>query len=122
MCSSDLFKYDSKGDFWADTDNNGNIFPAGLALTPGCQPISALPSAYKAWGDSGSPRTFTINATELKVIGLGAYLGLYKVANGAEVMVPQSSVTYTIKELSATRMVIYINFGPGIWRFTLVPV
>ena len=118
--SDGTFKYESKGDFWADTDNNGNIFPAGLAIAPGCQPISALTGAYQPWGSSDA-RTFTINATELKVIGLGAYLGLYKVGNGAEVMTPQSSVTYTIKELTATRMVIYINFGPGIWRFTLVP-
>ena len=119
--SDGTFKYDGKGDFWADSDNNGNVFPAGLGLSVGCQQISAIPAAYKAWGSSDA-RTFTINATELKVIGLGAYLGLYKVANGAEVMVPQSSVTYTIKELTATRMVVYINFGPGIWRFTLVPV
>ncbi len=117
--SNGTFKYDGKGDFWADSDNNGNIFPAGLGLSVGCQPISAMPTAYKAWGDS-SPRTFTINNTELKLIGLGAFIGLYKVGNGAEVMVPQQSVTYTIKELTATRMVIYINFGPGIWRFTLV--
>ena len=118
--SDGTFKYDGKGDFWADSDNNGNVFPAGLGLSVGCQQISAMPSAYKAWGSSDA-RTFVINATELKVIGTGAFIGLYKVGNGAEVMVPQASVTYTIKELTATRMVIYINFGPGFWRFTLVP-
>ena len=80
-----------------------------------------MPAAYKAWGSSDT-RNFNINATELKLIGTGAFLGLYKVGNGAEVMVPQASVTYTIKELTATRLVVYINFGPGIWRFTLVPV
>ena len=119
--SDGTFKYDGKGDFWADSDNNGNVFPAGLGLSVGCQPIASIPTAYKAWGASDA-RTFTINATELKLIGLGAYLGLYKVGNGAEVMVPQQSVTYTIKELTASRMVVYINFGPGFWRFTLVPV
>ena len=117
--SNGTFKFDGKGDFWADSDNSGNVFPAGLGLSVGCQPISAIPTLYKPWGDS-SPRTFTINATELKVIGLGAFIGLYKVGNGAEVTVPQASVTYTIKELTANRMVIYINFGPGFWRYTLV--
>jgi PKD domain len=117
--SNGTFKYDGKGDFWADSDNNGNVFPAGLGLSVGCQPISAMPAAYKAWGASDL-RTFTISNTELKVVGSGAYIGLYKVGNGAEVMLPQQTVTYTIKELTATRMVVYINFGPGIWRFTLV--
>ena len=119
--SDGTFKYDGKGDFWADSDNNGNVFPAGLGLSVGCQQISAMPAAYKAWGASDT-RNFVVNATELKLIGTGAFLGLYKVGNGAEVMVPQASVTYTIKELTATRMVVYINFGPGIWRFTFVPV
>lgn len=119
--SDGTFIYDSKGDFWADSDNNGNIFPAGLGLAVGCQPTSAIPAAYAAWG-SASPRVFNINNTELKLTGSGAYLGLYKVGNGVEVQVPQASVTYLIKEISATRLVIYINFGPGFWRFTLIPV
>lgn len=114
------FKVDNKGDFWAD-DEGGNIFPAGLGLTIGCQPTSALPAAYKAWGDTGN-RNFVVTATDIKLIGLGAYIGLYKAGNGILASVPQATTTYTIKELTATRMVIYINFGPGIWRYTLVPV
>jgi hypothetical protein len=65
---------------------------------------------------------FAVTATDIKLIGAGAYMGLYKVANGALAPTPQATVTYTIKELTATRMVIYINFGVGVWRFTLVPV
>lgn len=114
------FKYDSKGDFWAD-EEGGNPFPTAMGLPIGCQQTSALPAAYKAWGDA-TPRNFTVNATEIKLIGAGAYMGLYKVATGGLAQTPQATVTYTIKELTATRLVIYINFGPGFWRFTLVPV
>ena len=114
------FKYDSKGDFWAD-DEGGTVFPGGLGLSIGCQPITSLPAAYKAWGDA-SARTFTVTATEIKLIGLGAYMGLYKAGNGILASVPQATTTYTIKELTASRMVIYINYGAGVWRYTLIPV
>lgn len=114
------FKYDAKGDFWAD-EENGNPFPAGMGLPIGCQPTSALTAAYKAWGEN-TARNFVVTATDLKVIGTGAFIGLYKAGNGIVAPVPQASTTYLIKELTATRMVIYINFGPGFWRYTLVPV
>jgi PKD repeat protein len=114
------FKLDNKGDFWAD-DEGGTVFPGALGLSIGCHPTSALPAAYKAWGDTGD-RKFTVNLTEIKLIGLGAYIGLYKAGNGILASTPQPTMTYTIKELTATKMVIYINFGPGIWRYTLIPV
>ena len=114
------FKYDAKGDFWAD-DEGGNPFPAGMGLPIGCQPTSALTGAYIPWGD-GSARKFTMTLTELKLIGNGAFIGLYKAGNGILAQTPQAATTYQIKELTATRMVIYINFGPGFWRFTLIPV
>ena len=114
------FKYDSKGDFWAD-EEGGNPYPAGMGLAIGCQPISALTGAYTAWGD-GSARKFSMTLTELKLIGNGAFIGLYKAGTGILASVPQASTTYQIKELTATRMVVYINFGGGVWRFTLIPV
>ncbi len=114
------FTYDSKGDFWAD-EEGGSPYPAAMGLSIGCQPTSAVPAAYKAWVES-TPKKFAVTATDIKLIGVGAYMGLYKVANGALAPTPQATVTYTIKELTATRMVIYINFGVGVWRFTLVPV
>jgi PKD repeat protein len=115
------FKLDHKGDFWAD-DEGGTVFPGGLGLSIGCQQTSAVPAAYKAWVDGTIARTFKVTPTEIKLIGLGSYIGLYKAGNGILASVPQATTTYTIKELTATRMVIYINFGPGIWRFTLIPV
>jgi PKD repeat protein len=114
------FKYDAKGDFWAD-EEGGNPFPAGMGLPIGCQPTSALTAAYAAWG-SGAARTFTLSLTELKLVGTGAFIGIYKAGNGILASVPQPTTTYQIKELTATKMVIYINFGVGVWRYTLIPV
>ena len=114
------FKYDAKGDFWAD-EEAGQPFPAGMGLPIGCQPTSALTAAYAAWG-SGASRSFIVSLTELKLIGTGAFIGIYKAGNGILASVPQAATTYQIKELTATRMVIYINFGGGVWRYTLVPV
>lgn len=117
--SSGIFEYDNKGDFWADTDGNGNVTPADLGVSPGCQAATVWPAKYKAWS-SGTHR-FTVNAKELSVVGTGAWVGLYKVATGAEVTTPQASVTYTIKELTANKLVLLISFGGGFWQFTLVP-
>jgi PKD repeat protein len=114
------FKYDAKGDFWAD-EEGGNPYPAGMGLPIGCQPTSALTAAYAAWGD-GSARKFTLSLTELKLIGSGAFIGLYKAGTGILASVPQATTTYQIKELTATRMVVYVNYGGGVWRFTLIPV
>ncbi|MBL7815607.1 MAG: PKD domain-containing protein [Saprospiraceae bacterium] len=117
--SSGVFNYDNKGDFWADADNNGNVTPAGMAPSVGCQPASVIPTQFKAW--STNSHRFSLTSTDLTVVGTGAFIGLYKVATGAEVTTPQASVTYKIKELTASKLVVLINFGPGFWQFTLVP-
>lgn len=117
--SSGEFQYDNKGDFWADTDNNGNVTPADLGVAPGCQPSTAWPPQYSAW--NSNINSYVVTETSLILNGEGVFIGLYKVANGAEVTTPQSTVTYTIKELTADHMVLLINFGVGFWQFTLVP-
>ena len=113
------FIYDNKGDFWADTDNSGNVTPADLGVAPGCQPSSAWPPQYSAW--NSNIHSFIVNETELILNGEGVFLALYKVANGMEVTTPQSSITYQIKELTESRLVVLINFGPGFWQFTFIP-
>lgn len=113
------FSYDNKGDFWADTDNSGNVTPADLGCAPGCQPSSAWPPQYSDW--NSNINSFVVNETELTLSGPGVFLALYKVANGMEVTTPQSSITYQIKELTESRLVVLINFGPGFWQFTFVP-
>ncbi len=117
--SSGDFIYDNKGDFWADTDGNGNLTPTDIAPKPGCQPASVIPAKYKDWNSNSNK--FSVTSSELSLVGSGAFICLYKVANGAEVTTPQASVKYTIKELSANKMVLLINYGGGFWQFTLVP-
>lgn len=85
----------------------------------GCQPATALNAKYNAWGSNSNK--FTVTLSELKVVGTSAFICLYKMENGNEVTTPQESVKYTIKEISANKMVLLINYGGGYWQFTLVP-
>jgi PKD repeat protein len=117
--SGGIFEYDAKGDFWADADANGRVTPAGMAPSVGCHPTSVIPAQFSGW--STNNHRFNVNATDLTVVGTGAFIGLYKVANNAEVTTPQATVIYKIKELTATKLVLTINFGPGFWQYTLVP-
>lgn len=108
--------YDTKGDIWAE---------AYMGFNFECIAESQLAANQAVWG-TGS-HTFTItpgSPAKLTVSGLGAYIGLPKVANGAEVAEPQQSVTYDIirmdKGTTEDEMELEINFGAGIWRFILV--
>lgn len=112
------FFQDTKGDFWADSDGNGNVFPAGLGLAIGCHSTDAYPDFYKAWG-SGL-YNFSIDENSLTVIGDGAWMGLYKVGTSDEVNQPQSSVTYTIESISENRMVLFTDYGWAVWKFVFV--
>lgn len=111
-------KFDTKGDFWADTDGNGNVFPSDLGVTEGCHPTTALSSKFQPW-DSGT-HSFNVTPNSLTISGLGAWIGLYKAGTDGEVGEPQQSITYTIVEISEDRIVIAAVYGWGTWRFTLV--
>jgi len=112
------FEYKNNGDFWADSDANGNVTPAELGVSVGCNPSTAWPDSFISW--DSAVNSFTIDDNNLRVIGEGAWIGLYKVGTSSEVSTPQSSVTYSISEISAERMVIFADLGEVIWRFTLV--
>jgi hypothetical protein len=62
---------------------------------------------------------------QIQMLGLGAFIGLPKATNGAEVSVPVNSITYDVlsaNEDAATgvrTMEIEVNWGGGLWRFTL---
>lgn len=119
--------YDAKGDYWAE----GNVFfPANTcASTDRMEGISG--EDLTAWG-SGTHSFELVSGTEptLKVIGLGAFIGLCKVATDAEVTRPQQSVTYSIIKLTdgpVDTLVLqtsYMTGGsapqPAYWRFVLV--
>ena len=112
------FMQDTKGDFWADSDGNNNVFPSDLGVPIGCHSTDAYPDQYKAWG-SGL-YSFSIDENSLTVIGDGAWVGLYKVGSTDEVGEPQSSITYTIESISEDRMVIFTDYGWAVWKFVLV--
>lgn len=112
------FEYDNKGDFWADTDGDGNITPSDLGLSSGCQPASAWPEKYKSW--DSNIHAFTNTDNTITVSGEGAWIGLYKIGTSSEVTSPQTSVTFLIEEISDTRMVIYTDHGEGSWRITMI--
>lgn len=106
--------YDTKGDVFAEPYMGFNYE---------CIEASMLPPDKAPWG-SGTHTFEVLPNNKLKVVGLGAYLGLPKVANGAEVNVPQTSVTYDIIRWDTTpdgkEMELEINFGAGIWRFVYI--
>ncbi|MEM7368384.1 MAG: hypothetical protein AAF587_07250 [Bacteroidota bacterium] len=116
--SNGEFEYDNNGDFWADSDANGNIFPSELMIDVGCHPSSALPEAFKVWGSG--VHGFSVTNSTLTVSGEGAWIGLYKIGTTEEVSSPQESVTFGILEISDNRMVIFADYGWGVWRVTLV--
>jgi len=111
------FEYNSNGDFWADSDGDGNVYPPDMAIAVGCHPSTDWPSQYQAW-DSGV-HSFAINNNQLTVIGEGAWIGLYKIGNGGDALVPQQSVTYNIQSINDTRMVLVADYGSQVWKVTL---
>ncbi|MGA0818779.1 MAG: PKD domain-containing protein [Schleiferiaceae bacterium] len=115
--------YDTKGDIWAETY-------MGVSAD-GCHPESVLQGAQTAWG-SGTHAFSLIPASatapdQLKMEGLGAFIGLPKAANGGEVFAPINSITYDVlstnEDANGVRtMEIEVNWGGGLWRFTLQSV
>lgn len=114
--------FDSKGDFYVD-EEAGNPHPAGMPAV-GCYANSAIPAQFRAWANDGNFTFEVIDNNKIKVNGTGAHLGLYKAANPPEAAVgsPQASITYQIVSITATRLVIKIDYGWGAWRFTYVAI
>ena len=114
--------YDSKGDFYVD-EEGGNPHPAGMPAV-GCYANSAIPSQFQAWANSGDFTFEVIGNNKLKVIGTGVHLGLYKAGTppDAALGAPAASVTYDIVSITATRLVLKLDYGWGAWRFTYVAI
>lgn len=110
--------YDTKGDIWGE-DYLGFDFE--------CVPTADLGPAVAAWGDGMHSFVVTEatddNPAQLQVIGEGAFIGLPKATNGAEVNFPASSTTYDIIGMTNIGnqdiLELEVNFGPGVWRFKL---
>ena len=112
-------EYDANGDVYAETY-------MGVAAE-GCTPETNLTYPHDAWA-SGIHSFEIIPGNgplpdQLKVNGLGAFIGIPKAANGGEVSSPVTSVTYDILSMTDVAgdryMEIECDFGGGLWRFTL---
>ncbi len=71
-------------------------------------------------GSNASTYVYNTSAGTLSLNGVGAYLGLAKAINGAELSSPlnaPNSITYIVSSLTATEMTVEINAGNGWWRF-----
>ena len=115
----DVFSFDADGSFanqmggetWVESWQGVAADSCGAPVAPH---DSSNVATYSFDGDTAA---LTIN-------GLGAHVGLPKVINGGELASPAdaaASVTYVVTELTADAMTLDINFGPGYWRYKLVP-
>ena len=90
--------FDDKGDYWAE----GSIYPEGSnnACFSSSDPMINLDGAdVSAW--KGGTHAFELmeSGAKLKLTGLGAFIGLQKVATDKEVTVPQDMVTFNVVSL-----------------------
>lgn len=92
------YKFRSNGDFWAE----GGVFDDAVAnqcqATTPANLIGPMGLDLSAFGDGD--HTYTITPTQLTVSGLGAFIGLPKIATDVEVKVPQTAVTLDIIKLT----------------------
>ncbi len=73
-------------------------------------------------GSNNAIYEYDETAGTLKLTGLGAFVGLAKVINGAELASPADTpdtVTYEVVELIGDALTLRINFGPGYWEYRL---
>ena len=113
-------EYDTKGDIWAEGYMG--------AAADGCQPETFLQGAQAAWASGThsfevAPGAGVNGTDQLKLTGLGAFIGLPKATNGGEVTSPVANISYDIlwmrEDAGVRTMEIEVNWGGGLWRYTL---
>ncbi len=75
-------------------------------------------------GSNAATWTYDAAGATLTLEGVGAYLGLPKVVNGAEIANPAdapASITYPVS-FDGDKMIVDISFGAGIWHYELEKV
>lgn len=115
--SAGTFTYNSHGDFFGDGYMGDN--------TSSCQAESNFTTTQKPWGSgtfsySVIPGGGVNHLGQLKLIGLGAHMGLQKVTTTGEIPSgPVSSITYDILSMTPNAggdiLVIGVNYAPGSW-------
>jgi PKD repeat protein len=113
------YVFDDKGDIRVD-DENGQPWPAAMGPAIACYSTSSIPAQYRAWG-SGNFTFQVVNNNQLKVIGNGAHMGLYKAGEAGTTDHPEPFQTYNIVQLTPTKMVLQKMYGWGQWKFTFKP-
>lgn len=108
--------YDTKGDIWGE-DYLGFDFS--------CVPTAEMPDDVAAWGDGMHSYVASDATQQIMLNGVGAFMGIPKAANGAEVGFPVSSVTYDIVEMRQDAdgndiLVVLVDYTDGNWQFTFV--
>lgn len=110
------FIYEAFGDVRVD-DEGGNPWPTDIGLGIGCHAESAIPAKYQDW-NSGTFAFQLLPGNKLKVIGVGAHLGLYKVGETGTTATPDAAITYEIVSLTEDKLVVQKAYDWGGWRFT----
>ena len=119
--------FDTKGDYWAE----GGIFsPDNICANTADPMVGPNGEDLSAWGSGNHTFVLTTGATPtLKAVGLGAFVGFFKLGNGSETKVPLADVTYSIVKLTDDAVDTLIVEGiyrwdpavsGGYWRFVLV--
>jgi len=126
------FTFDAAGTFVYD--NQGDFYPDGYMGDNGgsCESNSLFTSVQQPWGSGNFHYAVIPNAGvkglgQLKVIGLGAHIGLQKVTNSGEITSgPVNSITYDIvsmvhSDLGNVDMIKLAVYMPSNywWTFTL---
>jgi PKD repeat protein len=120
------YEYKTNGDYWNDA---GPFGPFGDDIGEACindddaNFVGKTGQDLSAW--NAGVHEFTLNTDEdkLTVTGLGAFIALQKVGNGAEVSTPQESVTYDVLRLAESdvdTLIIQSVVGGNVWTFVLV--
>ncbi|MEI6575336.1 MAG: PKD domain-containing protein [Bacteroidota bacterium] len=120
-------KYDPKGDYWAE----GGVFTPDNICAATTTMVGPNGEDLSAWGGGNFTYVYTAGAVPtLKSVGMGSFIGFFKLGNDAETKVPLASVTYNIVKLTdgaVDTLVIEGNyhsadptFAGGYWRFTLM--
>lgn len=120
-------KFDPKGDYWAE----GGIFePANICANTADPMVGPAGENLSAWG--GGNFSFELipgTPPQIKAVGMGAYLGFFKLGNGSETKVPLDHVTYNIVKIVDDHVDTLIIEGVyrwdplqpgGYWRFVLM--
>jgi len=114
----DIYHFGDDGTFQNFQDTESWIEPWQGAAAEGC-------GAPVAPHDGSSAGAWNYNeaGAELRLDGVGSFLGLPKVVNGAELTDPANTpafIIYNVVELVGDSMTVRIDIGGGWWEYDLV--